>query len=227
MVPELGRLLASAAAGGDVRHAVLDENLLEKTTSSGRILTLQRLKELYGLDRSIPIFDALYTLWTRDPKSLPLLAVLAALARDPLLRATARQVVGLAPGSEVMRDTLRNAISATVGNRLNEATLDKVVRNALSSWAQSGHLAGRTFKKRIRVDATPAAMAFAVWLAQAAGFVGEDILASGWIEVLDLDSHARRTLLERARAAGLVDVRQLGSGLEIDASRLLREEVRS
>lgn len=220
MSAELERVLRSGLAGEELRRAVVDENLLEKATTSGRELTFQRLGELYALDASVAIFAGLRALWAKDEKSLPLLSVLAALARDPLLRTTARPVLGLATGSELMRDSMRNAISATVGGRLNDATLDKVVRNAASSWAQSGHLTGRTFKRRTKVAATPAAMAFAVWLAQAAGFKGDDILSSGWVAVLDLEPSERRAMLERARAAGLLDVKQHGSRLEIDATRL-------
>jgi len=220
MVAELERVLQSGVAGAELRRAVIDDNLLEKATTSGRELTLQRLGELYALDAAAPIFRTLRSLWAKDAKSLPLLSALAALARDPLMRVTAKPVLGLATGSELMRDSMRNAISAAVGSRLNEATLEKVVRNAASSWAQSGHLTGRTFKRRTKVTASPAAMAFAVWLAQAAGFKGDDILSSGWVAVLDLEPSERRAMLERARAAGLVDVKQHGSRLEIDATRL-------
>lgn len=220
MLAELERVLKAGVAGDDLKRQVIEENLLEKSTTSGRTLTLQRLRELYGLELTSPIFRVLRTLWERDPKSLPQLAVLASLARDPLLRATARPVLGLAPGSELMRDTVRNAVASAVGDRLNEATLDKVIRNAASSWCQSGHLTGRTFKRRTRVAASPAAMAFAIWLAQAAGFKGQDILQSGWIQVLDLEPGEVAPMLERARAAGLITVRQLGAVTEIDASRL-------
>ena len=41
-----------------------------------------------------------------------------------------------------------------VGSRLNDAILDKVARNAGSSWSQSGHLQGRVRKIRLRVDPT-------------------------------------------------------------------------
>lgn len=220
MSVELEKILRAGAVGEQLETLVLEANALEKATMAGRALSLQRLTELYALDHEVPLFRVLRKLWDRDPGSLPLLALLAALARDPLLRATARPVVGLAPGSELMRDTMRYALAGVVGGRLNDATLDKVVRNASSSWAQSGHLKGRTFKRRRKVTATPAALAFAIWLAQAAGFAGEEILSSAWVTVLDLDPAELRAALERARAAGLVDVRQLGSRLEIDASRL-------
>ena len=220
MVAELERLLKADIAGHDLKRQVLDENLLEKATISGRGMTLQRLRELYGLEAASPLYRILRALWEKDPKSLPLLAMLAALARDPLLRATAKPVLGLAVGSELMRDPMRDALACAVGARLNEATLDKVVRNAASSWRQSGHLAGRTFKRRARVIATPAAMAYAIWLAQAAGFKGEDLLRSGWIAALDLEPGEVAPLLERTRAAALVTVRRLGAMTEIDASKL-------
>ncbi len=220
MIAELDRVLKLDVTGDELKNAVINENTLEKATTSGRSLTLQRLKELYGLESTIPLYRLLRLLWVREPKSLPVLAVLAALARDPLLRATAKPVIGLAEGSELMRDALRNSLTAVVGARLNEATLEKVVRNTASSWTQSGHLIGRTFKRRAQVAATPATMAFSIWLAQAAGFIGEGILSSGWITVLDLEPHERKPMLERSRAAGLVDVRQIGTHLEIDASRL-------
>lgn len=219
MLAELALLLPR-----DIRNldrTVVEDNALEKATMAGRRLALQRLRELYALNSSVPVFLVLSRLWEKDPGSLPQLAILAALARDPLLRITAKSVLGLAPGSELMRDTMRYALSNTVGPRLNPATLEKVIRNASSSWAQSGHLEGRTFKRRRRIIATPAAVAFAIWLAQAAGFTGEEILSNGWITTLDADVATVRALVERARAAGLIDVRQMGAQLEIDASRLV------
>lgn len=220
MLSELDRALHTGASGDRLADLVLEENLFAKATASGRTLTLQRLRELYGLDESIPIFRILVQLWKRDPKSLPLLAILAALARDPLLRATAKPVVGLAPGAELMRDAIRDQISGAVGSRLNPSTIDKVIRNAASSWAQSGHLTGRTFKRRTPVVATPTALAFAIWLAQAAGIQGDAPLSSGWVAVLDLEGPELRILLERARAAGLLQLRQFGDRTELDASRL-------
>ena len=216
---ELERVLRSGAVGEEVDRLVLEENLLEKATTSGRSLTLQRLRELYAFDEALPLYRVLRELWRLDSKSLPLLALLAALARDPLLRATAPTILELSAGSEVNRTAVKAALATAVGSRMSEATLDKVVRNALSSWAQSGHLSGRTFKVRTKVFASPSAMAFAIWLAQAAGWKGQEILESGWVKVLDCDSVERSALLERTRAAGLVQVRQLGATLEIDASR--------
>ena len=178
---------------GDFRKLILDDNILGKSTSSGRALTLQRLKELYSFDLSVPIFRVFLTLANRDPAALPQLALLMAIARDPLLRASARPVLGLAVGSQLMRDILRNAIAAVVGNRMNEAVLDKVVRNTASSWTKTGHLVGRTIKRRAHVRANQTAFAFALWLAHKAGFGGAELFDNGWIAALDLEpAPARR-----------------------------------
>ncbi len=216
MLAELDRALHADATREKLAELAIKQNLFAKATASGRALTLQRLRELYALDDAIPLFRVLLLLWRRDPSSLPLLGILAALARDPLLRATAEPVVSLWPGSELARDSVRDAISVAGAGRLSEATAAKVGRNAASSWTQSGHLSGRTFKRRTRVDATPVALAFAIWLAHAAGIKGEAALSSGWVRVLDLDGRDLPAMIERARVAGLISVRQLGSRTELD-----------
>lgn len=175
MLDELSLLATSTDLRGDLKKAALDENVLGKSTSSGRTLTLQRLKELYSFDPATPIFRVFSGLYHRDPGALPQLAILMAMARDPLLRASARPIVGLAPGSELTRDALRNAIGAVVGSRMNEAVLDKVARNTASSWTKTGHLVGRTIKRRARIRSHATALAFALWLAQKAGFSGVEL----------------------------------------------------
>jgi hypothetical protein len=172
MLDELSLLANGGGLTGDIRKRIVEDNVLGKSTSSGRALSLQRLKELYSLDPAARIFRVFARLVARDPAALPQLALLMAIARDPLLRASARPVIGLAPGSQLMRDVVRNAIASAVGDRMNEAVLDKVVRNTASSWTKTGHLIGRTIKRRARVRPNPTAFAFALWLAQKSGFAG-------------------------------------------------------
>jgi hypothetical protein len=94
MLNELSLLATNCHLRGDVRRAILEDNVLGKSTSSGRTLTLQRLKELYSFDPSSPIFRVFAGLCRRDQSALPQLALLMAIARDPLLRASARPVIG-------------------------------------------------------------------------------------------------------------------------------------
>ncbi len=223
MLVELRDLLAATAADAkreDYLHAILDENVLGKPTLSSRRLTSQRLCELYALDPAVPIFRILRRLWLADEAGRPLIALLCALARDPLLRASAPAVLDLIPGAELVRATLTSALRTATGSRLNDAILDKVARNAGSSWCQSGHLLGRVRKIRQRVVPTPAALAFAAWLGEQEGGAGEDLLRTPWAQVLDQSPATLLELALRGKNLGLIHARSGGNLIEIDASGL-------
>src|SRR3984957_19705731 len=139
MLSEISALV-DANGLGDARDAIVENNALNKNTVSGRTLTFQRLRELYSFDEQNHLFRVFRDLINYDKGSITLLALLVSLARDPLLRASARPVLALAKDSQLMRDAMSTAISTATKSRLNEAVLDKVVRNAASSWTQAGHL---------------------------------------------------------------------------------------
>lgn len=200
--------------------AIIEDNCLGKPTASTRRLTNQRLGELYGLDPAIPLFRVFRKLWQKDNHSRPLLALLCALARDPLLAATADAIVQLEPGAEFLREPMRAGVRATVGDRLNDSTLDKVVRNAASSWTQSGHLEGRTLKRRCHVTPTPANVVFALYLAYQVGFRGMDLFTSGWVAVLDCSATLGQELALEAKRLGLIDFRMAADVVEIGFNRL-------
>lgn len=223
MLSELTELLAAvpqSAARSVYEAAVIDENVLGKATTATRRLTVQRLSELYGLDPRTPIFRILRHLWPLDDAGRPLLALLCALARDPLLRATAPPVLSLPVGAELVRSTFLDAIRQDVGSRLNEAVLDKVARNAASSWSQSGHLTGRVRKIRTRVAPTPGSVALALWMGSLQGLAGEALLACSWTRVLDRTSRELVPVALQAKQLGLIHARVGGGVVEIDASRL-------
>ena len=93
MLAELVDLLAAlprSATRDDYRSAIVEHNVLGKSTNASRRLTNQRLGELYGLDPAIPVFRVLRRLWDLDEDGRPLVAMMCALTRDPLLRARAR-----------------------------------------------------------------------------------------------------------------------------------------
>ncbi len=223
MLAELGELFAAVppeAAPADYAAAVVDENALGKATAATRRLTHQRLRELYALDPRVPMFRILRRLWPVDAPGRPRLALLCALARDPLLRATAPVVLALPSGAELVRASLLDAIGHEVGPRLNDAVLDKAARNSASSWAQAGHLAGRVRKLRRRVEPTPATAALALWLGDVDGFAGRALLDTRWTQVLDRRGAALWPAAAHARKLGLIRARAAGGVVEIDVRRL-------
>jgi hypothetical protein len=223
MFTELEAVLAAAPGPVDraaYGSAIIEGNCLGKPTASTRRISNQRLTELYALDPFVVAFRVLRGLWDVDPKARPLLAMLAALARDPLFMASAAPVLSQPAGIEIQRAPIREALRKLVGERMNDDTLDKVVRNVSSSWTQTGHLAGRTFKHRQRVSAPPTAVAFALWLGNAAGFRGEELLTTAWIAALDCTATSARTLALDAKRIGLIDLRTAGDVIEFGLDRL-------
>ena len=223
MLEELSRVLEATNQGArrtDYAEAIIEGNCLSKPTASTRRLSNQRLGELYGLDPTIPLFRVLRRLWDIGADGRPLLAFLAAIARDPLLAATCRAIVAMPANTDLQRDSLKGALQDAVGDRLNDSTLEKVCRNAASTWAQSGHLEGRTFKKRRIVLPSTTAVTFAIYLAHAAGFRGAEIFSCGWLRMLDCEPSQARQLTLDAKRSGLLDLRMAGDVVELNLSRL-------
>ena len=223
MLTEFSAALAAVTEGGsreDYATAIIEGNCLGKATTATRRLTNQRLGELYGLDHAIPLFRVLRRLWSADAVGRPLLALQCSIARDPLLAATVSPVLALSAGSEWQRDAVKAALYKLVEDRLNDATLDKVIRNVASSWAQSGHLVGRTFKKRARVRATPGSVAFGLYLGHTVGFRGAPLFATGWVSLLDCTPAGARDLAVEAKRIGLIDLRIAGEVVDLVLDRL-------
>ena len=223
MLAELAALFdaCDAMAGRtDLVHAIVEENCLSKATVATRQLSAQRLTELYGLNLDIPLFRVLRFLWQYSDGGRSQLAILAALARDPLLAATASSVLPLAAGAELQRMPMRAALLRSVGDRLNDAILDKVCRNAASSWTQAGHLVGRTFKKRQLVSPTPVTLSYALFLAFSAGYRSGTVFTSPWVRILDVSPDKARSLAIEAKRFGLIDLNMSGDVIALDVSRM-------
>ena len=223
MLAELTALMESvpdSASRADYASAIIESNCLDKATASTRRLTNQRIGELYALDPSVALFRVLRRLWSADHAGRPLIALLAAIARDPILAASAPPVIELKPGEESRKDPIANAIRHVVGDRLNDAILDKVVRNVSSSWAQSGHLAGRTFKRRVRVTPTPPSVAMALYLGFVTGYRGFELMDSPWMQVLDATPSQATDLALGAKRIGLIDIRISDRIVDLSLNRL-------
>ncbi len=229
MLDELRALLASCppnATRDDYLAAIREDNCLGKRTAATRKLSSQRLSELYALDPEVPLFWVMRRCWYADSAGRAVLALLLALARDPLLRASAPPVLRMRPGEELARQQMTDALNRAVGNRLSESTLDKVVRNAASSWTQSGHLKGRGRKVRQTVTPTAATTAFALLLGHLAGKRGLTLFESLWAQVLDSPVGELVHLAMDARRLGFLDMRQSGGVIDVAFSRLLAADER-
>ena len=229
MLEELSTLLRVSNHSSnrqEYRKLIIQDNCLGKRTLSTRKLSFQRLSELFALDRGVLLFRVMRQLWQADERGRPLLALLLAMARDPLLRITAPPIIGIRPGEELSRQALTDALNRGTGSRFNEAILDKIMRNAASSWTQSGHLQGRSRKIRYAVSPTPVVVTFALLLGCILGARGSVLFDTLWAKVLDTGVDEMTQLAADAKRLGYLNLKASGGVVEVSFSRLLNEEER-
>ena len=218
MLAELDIVLTAVPKGssaGDYRDAILQRNVLGKTTGSTRQKSLRHLRELYALDEAAPIFGLLRRMHGIDSKSLASLAVQVAWARDPLFRATTAPIMEASEGEHVATVILAQAVAAAFPGQYSELNRNKIARNAASSWTQSGHLAGRTKKIRQRIKPTPVAVTMALFLGETAGYHGAAVFSNPWCTLLDLSPDRARFMAQEAHRAGLLNLRAVGEVVEL------------
>jgi hypothetical protein len=227
MVSSLRRLLSelpSDAAQSAYRSAVMDENVLGKATTGGREWAFRQLRRFYALDPQSLLFRALRDLWEYDPGGQPLLALLCALARDSVLRASAVVIVESGPGEVVTTSDFRAAIESRFPATYKENTLRTTAQNVASSWDQAGYLhqERRRNKVRTRVHPTSSATAYALMLGYLQGRRGQALFDTLWVRILDQGPSHLLDLAAAASQQGMLELRQAGGVIEVGFRQLLR-----
>ena len=142
MLDDLRLLLAHTApqaTRADYVGAIVDGNVLGKPTRKARELALRHMATLYALDLANPIFRALRRLWALNESAQPLLHLVVALARDPLLRGTQPFILRQAAGAAVPREAVDAHLDETHPERFSPASLKSFAQNVAGSW-DSGRL---------------------------------------------------------------------------------------
>lgn len=203
----------------DYHRAIVEQNILGKRTEATRKESFRRLRELYGLEPSIPLFHVYRELDALDSPSRPLLSLLVTCARDPLLRATIPVVLsareGDPLGAEHFDDALERAFPGHLKSKIRAATS----RHIASTWKQSGHLQGRVTKIRARVMARPAALVLALILGTLQDIHGAALFGAHWCQILDLNAMQVQALAAQAHREGLLDLRVVGAVVEVSFPR--------
>lgn len=225
MLGELGTLLDAAPARAPrsrLRELIVDENLLGKRSAGNRLTTFQRLSELYALDVAVPVYGLMRRLWDEDPEGRPLLALLCAGARDPLLRGSAGLVLDAPEGTVVTPDEL----AATVHRPMAPSSHAAIGRRLASSWSQAGFLAGLTSKTRTRARATVGVAAYALALGFMEGGRGSLLLTTPWTRLLDCPTDEVLALVRQAARRGWVEYRAAGDVMDLRVEALFTDDER-
>ncbi len=204
------------AERADYNQAVLTENILGKPTKKSRELALRHLTTLYGLNTQLPLFRALRRLWSMDVAAQPVLALTAALARDPLLRGTQAFILAKTPGAQVTREDLEQCLATDHPDRFSSASLKSFAQNVNGSWTAAGFLHGHSRKTRSIPIVMPVNVAFCLFLGHLEGFSGQRLFTTPWMNLLPgspveleamANSASHRGLLVFLNAGGVKEVR--------------------
>jgi hypothetical protein len=201
--------------------AVVEQNVLGKPTQTTRKRTAQRLVELYALDHTRPVFRLLRQFWAADASARPLLAYLAAAARDPLLRESTPFVVAIPVGAGVTPTQISEHLTEKYPKRFQASTGLATAQRLASSWTQAGYLTGKVNKKRTRPVVTPVVVTFALLLGYLCGLRGKMLLDTVWTRLLDRTPAEISDLATEASRQGWMNYKAAGSVVEITFPGLL------
>lgn len=199
----------------DYKSAVIERNVLGKKTATTKRETFKHLKELYLLSDAFKLFHAYRILMLIDPESAPLLSLLAAWSRDPLLRASTEVMLDLREGESLPNGGMQSSLQLAFPGTQSQSTVHAAASRVASTWTQSGHFSGKVRKIRQIVKPRPASLAFALYLAHVTGIDGERLFSSIWCRLLDLSASPAREMAARAHREGLLTLKALGSTVEV------------
>jgi hypothetical protein len=214
--------LPADAGAPRYREAIVEENLLGKATRSSRLKAAKHLTSLYGLDPSRAVFRLLRHYWASDRAGRPMLALLTASARDPLLRESFDIVLDMPQGEPFSAIEIAQALSERHPARFQPTTLRSTARNLASSWTQAGYLAGKVAKRRSSPIVTPQVVSYALGLGYLAGLRGRRLLESSWARLLDRSPADVFDMATEASRQGWLRLKAAATVVEITFPGLLK-----
>jgi hypothetical protein len=224
MLGELGLILENLGPETTqpaYRSAIINENVLGKPTHSSRQRTASYLIQLYALDPRSTVYRLLRLFWSKEHAGRPMLAFLAACARDSLLRESTLLLRAIPPGEVVHADQIAEQIRERHPETYRPTTLKSSAQNLASSWTQAGYLRGKVTKRRSRPVVTPLVTSYALVLGHLLGLRGKLLLDSMWTQLLDRPMAEITDLVFEASKQGWLRYKAVGSVAEITFPGLL------
>jgi hypothetical protein len=205
----------------DFTKAIVEENILEKPTSTSRKKSLRHLMEIYGMDPSKALFRVLWELGHEDLDALPQLCLVCAYARDPQLRHSFELIRTLRLGEMLARSDMEQHLEKGFPDRFSPAMKKSMAQNVNTTWTFGGHLAGKAKKTRRLPEPRPISAVYAMFAGYLAGLRGERLLDSAFAFLVAPNRSTLQASLSLASAKGLFSLKQAAGIVEFDFSNLL------
>ena len=209
----------------DYEKAIVEENILRKSTHSGKISTYKILLKHYTLNDNDVFYHLMKKFCIQDRMSLPLLASLYSIYKDPIFRIAAEYIVSLQPGTGINSQNIADYLNPIIGDKYTFNTLRSLSQNIGSSWTQAGHLSGKVLKTRELVKPTWVAAAYAFTIGFLQGSRGTALFETLWAKVLDADRLQLEELAFQAARHGVLDFRASGEVVEFSFDKILPASV--
>ena len=205
----------------DYQLAIEQENLLGKPTFGSRQKTYRHLVELYGLNSNLPLFRLLRRMAAEDPASIPLMGMICCFCRDPQLRHSFSLIDTLQPGEVLPRVRMEAHLEAGYPGVYSDSMKKSLAQNVNTTWTVTGHLVGRSTKRRDIPKARSSASAYAMFAGWLSGLRGHILLHSVFGRLVARTPEQLISHLSDASSHGWLRLRNAGGVTEIDFSSLL------
>jgi hypothetical protein len=218
MIEELKTLLLGRPENAnldDYREDIEVFNVLHKPTENARKYTFQPISTLYGLSPDIPLFKIFRQWWELSSESQSILALQLAIARDPILRTSAKIILPLQLGERLHRQQVEDFLKQEYPDKYSAASLKSFAQNINGTWTQAGYLEGKAKKYRAQPKATYVNIAYALFLAHCHGLSGQRMFDSFWCQMLSQDKEHLFELAHRASLRGLINFKQISEVIEV------------
>ncbi|OGT18470.1 MAG: hypothetical protein A3J49_13090 [Gallionellales bacterium RIFCSPHIGHO2_02_FULL_57_16] len=229
MLDELGLLLKAVPCDADTpryRRAILEENVLHKSSASNREKTFKFLRRLYALDPKVCLFREMCRLSRLATEDIRLLYGLLALAREPILRNCLDMVLRVPVGESLGRTDFEAWIRQHAPGQYAESMYVSFSHNLYASFFQMGYLGNSVGKSRVRMRPRTgiSSMTYAAFLDWLCGKTGMALLQGSYSHALDLGPSEHLALIKAAGRQGLMRVAYSGGVLEVGFPGFLTDE---
>jgi len=218
---QLTREIPVVADREQYRVSIVEENILDKPTHSSREKSYRHLVELYGLDRSMLMFHTLRVFAVESPETLPLIALICAFGRDPQLRHSFTLIDSTRQGQQVTRQAMEEHLENGFPGRFSSSMKKSLAQNVNTSWSFSGHLVGRSIKKRQIPDGHMLSTVYGALAGYLLGQRGDRLLSGIFMRLSSVEQTTASSHLSSASAVGWLRFRKGGGVIEFDFDSLI------
>ena len=227
MYPEVCALFDAVAPNEGLsayKRAIVEDNCLGKKSDSARKLTFRHLCELYTLDKDALLFRGLRFFWDVAQKNKPLLTLLCAYNRDPVLRQSYALIQTKSVGQPISNAETEDYLDSVWPDRFSASTLESAAHHCNGTWTVAGYLKGRRNKVRTKPEITPEAVSYALFIEYLRGTRGMMMFHSEMIKLLECGTDNAIQLAHEAARKGMLVLKHVDDVIEATFPMLVTDE---